>query len=199
VDRHVDHEDYAIAESTLYEWVQSYLYLRFQEYLKPLLGESLPPICTVTAKANMPGQWVRPDVGLIALWRNKYSTTLQLDVYGFEVKTHQGCDLVAVHEALAQTRVVHYSYLVWHAPEIELGSSHFEEIRGHCDAFGIGLITFSRRKDANTFIRHIRARRAQPEADAVDEFIETAFLDEDRERLLQFLPSLGSHEAHRNS
>lgn len=139
---------------------------------------------------------MRPDVALIALWKNKYSPTLRLDVYGFEVKTRTGCSLVAVHEALAQNRVVHYSYLVWHGPENDWRDRQFADIRDHCEAFGIGLITFSRCRDTDSFRVHLRARRAAPAPDAIDEFVEVAFPESDRSRLAQFLPSLTRHEAH---
>ena len=191
-------ESYSVAESTLYPWVQAYLHLRFQERLKPLLGECLPPISAITSNVGTAGQWTRPDLALIALWRNKYSPSLQLDVYGFEVKTRQGCNLASVHEALAQNRVVHYSYLVWHAPLSDLRGDQFATIRGHCEAFRIGLITFSRGRDADSFIVHLQARRADPTPDAIDEFIELAFPEEQRSRLLQYLPGLIPHETHRD-
>lgn len=191
-------ESYSVAESTLYPRVQTYLHLRFQEHIKPLLGDCLPPITAITANASTLGQWTRPDLALIALWKNKYSPTLHLDLYGFEVKTRQGCNLAAVHEALAQNRVVHYSYLVWHTPQSDLQSDHFLQIRDHCEAFRIGLITFSRGRDADTFSIHLRARRADPTPDAVDEFIEIAFPESDRLRILQFLPSLAHYEARRD-
>lgn len=136
-----ERENYRVAESAFYEPVERFLHLRFQQRLKPLLGESLPPITAITAKVNMAGQWTRPDVGLIAAWKNRYSAIVNLDVYGFEVKTRQGCTLTAVHEALAQNRVVHYSYLVWHLPESDFSQDRFETISNHCEAFGIGLIT----------------------------------------------------------
>jgi hypothetical protein len=146
----------------------------------------------------MAGQWTRPDLALIALWKNKYSPGFQLDLYGFEVKTRQGCNLVAVHEALAQNRVVHYSYLVWHTPQSDLQGDHFAQVRNHCDAFRIGLITFSRIRDADSFTVHLKARRAEPTPDAVDEFIELAFPEKDRLQLLKFLHGLTHNETHRD-
>lgn len=193
-----ERENYRVAESALYDHVESYLQLRFQQRLKPLLGECLPPITAITARANMAGQWTRPDVGLIAVWKNRYSATVNLDVYGFEVKTRKGCTLTAVHEALAQNRVVHFSYLVWHLPESDLCEQSFEIISKHCDAFGIGLITFSRAYDADSFTLHLQAKRGTPASDAIDEFVEAGFRAEDRTRLLRFLPSLGSYEKNRD-
>jgi hypothetical protein len=194
-----ERENYQIAESALYDRVESYLLLRFQHRLKPMLGECLPPITAITARANMAGQWTRPDVGLIAVWKNRYSAKVNLDVYGFEVKTRKGCTLTAVHEALAQNRVVHFSYLVWHLPESDLCDEPFEKISKHCEAIGIGLITFSRSYDADSFIVHLQAKRGTPASDAIDEFIEAGFSAEDRTRLLRLLPSLGSYEKNRDS
>jgi hypothetical protein len=196
VNDYADHEleDYAVVETSLYPRVETFLHLRFQERIKPLLGESIPPLIAITANASVAGQWTRPDLALVSLWRNRYSPALQLDVYGFEVKTRSGCNLAAVHEALAQNRVVQYSYLVWHVPEMDLQDQNFANIRDHCEAFRIGLITFSRGRDADSFIVHLKARRADPAPNAVDEFIEAAFSETDRERLLQFLPHLDHHE-----
>jgi hypothetical protein len=103
----------------------------------------------------------------------------------------------SVHEALAQSRLVHYSYLVWHTPASTLSTRKFNNIYESCEAYGVGLITFHRRADASSFAIHLQPQRAEPTPNVVDEFIETRFEEADRNRLLAFLPKL--HDVHRDS
>lgn len=190
-------EDYAVQERELYEPVETYLNVRFSGGLKPLRGECFT-VSAITATAGTlgAGQWTRPDVALIAVWKNKFSPVVHLDLYGFEVKTSKGCNVSSVHEALAQNRLVHYSYLVWHVPPPVLETKRFLAIYESCEAYGVGLITFHRQVDASTFTTHLLPQRAEPTPNAVDEFIETRFTEADRNRVLKFLPSL--HDVRRD-
>lgn len=184
-------ENYALAERDLYEPVENYVNLRFSAGLKPLRGECFTvSAITATSGSLGAGQWTRPDVALVAVWKNKFSPSVHLDIHGFEVKTSKGCNVSSVHEALAQGRLVHYSYLVWHSPAATLGTRRFQDIDDSCEAYGVGLITFNRRDDTRSFTIHREPQRAEPTPNAIDEFIETRFPERDRQRLLKFLPAL---------
>ena len=62
------------------------------------------------------GRWARPDFILVSAMRFNLMPGAQLDVHSFEFKTESGASVLAVHEALAQTRFTHFGHLVWHLP-----------------------------------------------------------------------------------
>ena len=148
----------SMRESQLYPHVETYLNLRFAPSRKPLYGAFLSvPAVTSSAGPAESGQWTRPDLSLVLIWRNKYSPNVNLDLYGFEVKSEPGCDVSAVHEALAQSRHVHYSYVVWHLPtDTRVRPKHQATIADNCRAHGVGLITCSNYENAHDF--HIADR-----------------------------------------
>ncbi len=114
-----------------------------------------------------------------------------MDLYGFEVKTKAGGGITGVHEALAHTRVVNFSSLVWELPPSEYRSPSCLAVLDNCRHFGVGLITFEHASQTSTYTVHTMPVRKEPEPDAVDEFIETRFDERTKELLLQWLPKLG--------
>jgi len=175
-----------MSELDLYRDVQRYLNLSFLSSVRPQPPIALP-LVAITAQAGGPGsgKWSRPDLALVHLWRHTYSPSYSLDLYGFEVKTDPGCDLTGVHEALAHTRSVHYSYLTWEYPSKNFDTKDFKIIFENCEAYGIGLISFSK-DDAHSFQIHINSKRAEPDPALVDEFIDTRFDESQKQRLLDF-------------
>jgi len=173
------------SEATLYPIVAQHLNIEFISRLRPKLGTHLP-IVNITATAGPPnsGIWSRPDLALINCWRHKYQPHHQLDLYGFEVKRHDACDVRAVHECLSHTRLVHYAYLVWNFRSEDFSSTAFRTVLETCDSYGLGLITFS---DPSKFRTHIEAKRASPSEAAIDEFIETRFCPDQQQRLLKWI------------
>ncbi len=86
------------------------------------------------------GRWSRPDFLLVSVSRFRFVPDCQVDVHSFELKTEAGADVLAVYEALAQTRFSHFRHLVW---QLAIGSRHearLEEIRSQCQSHGVGLI-----------------------------------------------------------
>ena len=174
-------------EEVLYPWVERYLNTSFEDNFRPKLKQSLHKVAiTASTGVQGAGQWTRPDLALFNLWKHEYSTSYTLDLYSFEVKTENGCDLTGVHEALAHTRSVHYSYLTWHYPSKNFDDPKFKIIEENCLAYGVGLITFGA-DDPRTFIIHHNARRIEPDAALVSEFIETRFSKQHRDTLLEWL------------
>jgi hypothetical protein len=175
-------------ESDLYEPVRNYLELRFSDGLKPPSGV-LRPISAITATAGGPGtgQWSKPDLCLIALWRHKYSPHWRLDLHGFEVKPESRCKAESVHEALNHTSQVHFAHLVWHKPNWDDADDRCKEILDRCQRYGVGLITLAKPDDARSYLVRLVARRHDPSGDAVDEFIETRIPDTDKKKLIRWL------------
>jgi len=178
----------SVSEVELYPHVERYLRLDFAPRLKPTLGTHLT-IASVTATSGPigAGRWSRPDLALVNLWRHKYQPQQHLEVYGFEVKRDGGCDLTSVHETLAHKRLVHFAYLVWHLKSGSFTDPLFATIKENCAAYGLGLISFSDHRDGSSFVIHLEANRGEPDDDAVDEFIETRFDEQQKKRLLSWL------------
>ncbi len=87
------------------------------------------------------GRWSRPDLTLVGLRRFDVLAGAHLEVQTFEVKTADGFDLVALHEARAHRRRAHRSYVV-----VDLEDADDEERIGdlvdEARDLGVGLISF---------------------------------------------------------
>ncbi len=96
-------------ERDLYGPAYNYLELAFRQRLKPLYGD-LRNITAITASTGgtATGIWPKPDLALIALTRQKYGLSWQIDLHGFEVKPAGTCSVQSVHEALNHTSLVHF-------------------------------------------------------------------------------------------
>jgi hypothetical protein len=178
-------------ECDLYGPVYNYLELVFRGRLKPLYGD-LRHITAITANSGGTGTglWSKPDLALIALTRQKYGLTWQIDLHGFEVKPAGTCSVQSVHEALNHTSLVHFTHLVWHCERWDDRDDKCAAIVERCSAFGVGLITFKRPSDPQSYVVQLPARRHEPRADAFDEFVETRLNGEDREKLSSWIADL---------
>jgi hypothetical protein len=180
--------EYRSPEADLYPVVQSFLNIRFAPLVKPPHGTQLPLVAiTATAGPAASGMWSRPDLAMINVWRHKYQPVSTIDLYGFEVKRDEACDLKSVHETLAHRRLVHFAYLVWHYKKADFSAEGFKVIRANCQSYGLGLITIGDPKDGTTFLIHLDASRATPDAADVDDFIETRFPEHQKSRLLEWI------------
>ena len=54
------------------------------------------------------GRWTRPDLCAACISRYHYSPTTHFDLFSFELKMPTGCNMLAVHEALAHSATVHF-------------------------------------------------------------------------------------------
>ncbi len=86
------------------------------------------------------GQWAQPDFILVSAMRFRLMPGAQVDLHSFELKTEVGGGVLAIHEALAQTRFTHFGHFVWHVPEGSKHLSKLDDIATHCEEHGIGLI-----------------------------------------------------------
>ncbi len=95
---------------------------------------------TTSVGAAGAGRWSRPDFTMAAVRRFRFDPHRYLDVFSFELKNRSGTNLVAVHEALAHSRLANYSYLV--CPRSKLEPAETNVIRQACTDHAIGLVTF---------------------------------------------------------
>ena len=93
-----------------------------------------------SASGSHRGRWARPDFILVSAMRFRLMPGVQVDLHAFELKTEAGGSVLAVHEALAQTRFTHFGHLVWHVPEGSRGEALLDDLVTHCEEHGIGFI-----------------------------------------------------------
>lgn len=86
------------------------------------------------------GKWAQPDFILVSAMRFKIIPGAQVDLHSFELKTETAGGVLAIHEALAQTRFTHFGHFVWHLPEGSKQQAKLDDIVTHCEEHGIGLI-----------------------------------------------------------
>jgi hypothetical protein len=178
-------------ERDLYQPLESYIHDRFFVAHRPPHGAMRAVTAqTSSIKAIEGGPWTQPDVAAVLISRNKFAATAEVRLFSFEVKTQAGCQLQSVHEALAHTRFVNCSYLVWNRPHCICADRElYDTIDSSCAAYGVGLITIH---DPGNPITYEIRRAAQNKAVApneVDEFISTRF---DAQRQAQILDGLNT-------
>jgi hypothetical protein len=126
-------------EARLMQPLRSYLEGAFRGGLD-LPADGIGIVQDTSAMGPAKGRWARPDFILVSAMRFKFLPGAQVDVHSFELKTETGGSVLAVHEALAQTRFTHFGHLVWHLPEGSKSETRLAEIADHCGEHGIGLI-----------------------------------------------------------
>lgn len=151
-------------------------------------GLDLPPdgigIVLDTSVIGPPkGRWARPDFILVTAMRFKLLPGAQVDVHSFELKTETGASVVAVHEALAQTRFTHFGHLIWHLPERSKMETRLSEIKEHCDDHGVGLIRVRDPLDIAGYEILVDPIRKPTLSAAIEGFLDTRFTQEQRQRL----------------
>jgi hypothetical protein len=159
-------------ERDLEDWLLPYLDLPFtQDPASPFRGQD--KIVANTARGGPRwGQWAQPDLMLIAIQRLPLQKRVDLDVFSFELKRPDYADLQSVYEAVAHTRFVHYSYLVWHIPVSYCVPERFNTILSACAENGVGLITFTDPQITATYQTRISPIRKEPHPRDVEVHLE---------------------------
>ena len=133
-------------------------------------------------------KWARPDFILVSAMRFKLMPGAQVDLHSFELKTESGGGVLAIHEALAQTRFTHFGHFVWHLPEGSKSEPMLDDIVTHCEEHGIGLIRIKvpdRAADADGCEVLVDPRRKPTLGSVVDGFLESRLSNEQKTTLLR--------------
>lgn len=117
------------------------------------------------------GPWSRPDFTMAAVTHHRFTVPAQLDLFAFELKPENRCDIRSVHEAAAHARFVHYAFLVWHLPLVSPKSRLKQTMREYCSELGIGMITFDDPQDVSSFTVQLDPIRRSPSPEAIDSFL----------------------------
>lgn len=133
------------------------------------------------------GQWMRPDFVLVSIMRFQYLPGVQVDVHSFELKAENGGSVLAVHEALAQTRFTHFGHLVWHLPVESKARARLPEVEAQCEEHGIGLILMTQAAGQGGFEVLLEPERKATSAKVVDGFLESRLVEKNRKRIAKAL------------
>ncbi len=131
------------------------------------------------------GKWARPDFILVSAMRFKLMPGAQVDLHSFELKTEGGGSVLAIHEALAQTRFTHFGHFVWHLPERSKSEPMLEDIAAHCEEHGIGLIRMRDPHAPQTCEILVDPRRKPTLSSVVDGFLESRLSPAQKESLMR--------------
>lgn len=118
------------------------------------------------------GEWLRPDVVLLNVFRRKYDAFPTLEVHAIEVKRAIGSLTSGFHQALSYSRIADFCYLA--APK---GAGWTAQIAELAERFGVGLIQFADERKWETF--DLESPRAMtPDPDLRDTFIDAILYDQ---------------------
>jgi hypothetical protein len=177
----------AWAEAKLMAPLKAYLEGPFRAWLDLPKGAA----CIVQDTSTMgphKGMWARPDFILVSAMRFKLLPGAQVDLHSFELKTEAGGGVLAIHEALAQTRFTHFGHFVWHLPIGCKAESKLADIITHCEEHGIGLIRFkdpTRPTEDDAVEILVDPRRKPTLGSVIDGFLESRLDPRQKETLMQ--------------
>lgn len=139
------------------------------------------------------GRWARPDFIAISAMRFKLLPGAQVDLHSFELKTQVGGSVLAIHEALAQTRFTHFGHLVWHLPDGSKAEPLLDDITSHCGEHGVGLIRMrDPTKAGDDGCEILVDPKRKPTLPAIiDGFLESRLSKQQKEMLLGFVGANG--------
>lgn len=183
-----------VADEAQTQWTEARLMDPLERFLKGPFCKALDlpegGACIVQNTSVMgatKGKWARPDFILVSAMRFKLLSGAQVDLHSFELKTEAGGSVLAIHEALAQTRFTHFGHFVWHLPTGSKYETMLDDIATHCDEHGIGLI---RMRDPERAVEDgceilLDPRRKATLGATIDGFLETRLSAEQKAILLR--------------
>ena len=176
-------------ERDLEPWFERYLWSYARSFYDPS-PLSFSAIVELTARVHGgPGRWTRPDLCMACVSKYRYVAAAHFDLFSFELKMPTGCNILAVHEALAHTAAANFAYLAAYIPsdapeEIQLPAM-LEQAQRH----GVGFIRISIPSDFSSYRKLLEPRRHDPAPARVDGFIEERFSRANRLALQRWVHS----------
>lgn len=177
------------------EWSEARLMNPLQAFLEGPFRKSLDlsdaGVCIVentSVKGPYRGKWARPDFILVSALRFRLLPGAQVDLHSFELKTEAGGGVLAIHEALAQTRFTHFGHFVWHMPAGSKSEPMLDDVATHCEEHGIGLIRMKdplRPTEEGGCEVLVDPRRKPTLGSVVEGFLESRLTNEQKERLMR--------------
>ena len=144
-----------------------------------------------SAFGSQKGRWARPDFILVSAMRFRLLPGCQVDLHSFELKTEVGGGVLAIHEALAQTRFTHFGHFVWHLPDGSKAEPMLDDVTTHCEEHGIGLIRMRvpERAAIDGCDILVDPKRKPTLSSVIDGFLETRLTPDQKDSLLRVVGS----------
>ena len=132
------------------------------------------------------GKWSRPDL-VLCRYRTYTYLPPRLEITTFEVKKKSAVDVTSVYEALSQNNAAHYSYVLLERAEEATQDEHWENILDTAQRHGIGVISFSKTEDYDTWNTEAKAVYHEAPPENIERFISQQ-LDEDcQQKILSWI------------
>jgi hypothetical protein len=107
--------------------------------------------------------------------RYRYSAAPKFDLFSFELKMPSGCNVLAVHEALAHSATAHFAYLCLYLPDGSTGLDNLGVMMEQAQRHGVGVIRMGDPRSFSTYSKILEARRNAPSPAKIDDFVEERF------------------------
>jgi hypothetical protein len=168
-------------ERDLEGWFELFLWKHAPTMLYDPLPRSFSLVVQNTARIALPaGRWTRPDLCMACISRFQYAPLPNFDLFSFELKIRAGCNVLAVHEALAHTATAHFSYLSVYLPEDSAEAANLPAMLEQAQRHGVGVIRISNPQHPASYCLLLAARRYNPPPAKLDGFIEDRFDEANR-------------------
>lgn len=144
---------------------------------------------TSKADSKISGPWTRPDITLISSKRFAWTIGQEFDVVTFEVKRPDSCNVLAVFEALAHTRVATKAYIVFPLSEddwVASDQAQSSRVRDECVRHGIGLIFVPEVASGSSAIHAIRAVRKEIDHERCSRFLDAVLTSSAKVRIAEW-------------
>ncbi|CAM5345885.1 hypothetical protein [Rhodanobacter lindaniclasticus] len=134
------------------------------------------------------GRWSRPDLVIATQSVYPYVPGKHFDVITFEVKPADAIDVTAVYEAIAHLRAATKAYVLLHVPDAEADrlDSVVNEISSEAKKHGVGVITFDRPDNFESWNEIVEPVRQEPDPGRLNDFLAGQLETEQRDILLRW-------------
>jgi hypothetical protein len=150
IARHESLDPVAWKERQLMPALFRYLHYRFHRVLK--LGiDARWRVVETASGSRRNGQWTLGDYTALEVQRSVSRQGHDLILHSFELKRSKGGNVSSVAQALRQSSMAHYGYLVWHCPTEEKTGKKFSSVVSECRQMGVGLIAFDHPQDLDSW------------------------------------------------
>jgi hypothetical protein len=165
-------------EQDLYAGVHDYVKKVFVE--KQRLTDFVSEITASQGRRDTGGRWTRPDLILVGLRTFNYLPVKQVEVVTFEVKRRDNVSVEAAYEASAHLAAAHRSYIV---AEATRGVDLDERLISECERLGVGIVSFEKSTELETYEVYVNARMNTPDLDKIDQLIDTQLSPANRDTI----------------
>jgi hypothetical protein len=180
--------DAIASELDLEPWFERFIWKKALQFFYDPPPHGFNVIVQNTARGGMAtGRWTRPDLCAACISRYHYTPVPQFDLFSFELKMPSGCNMLAVHEALAHSATAHFPYLCAYLPEDARERVQLPNMLEQSQRHGVGVIVMTDPRDFETYKLALVARRNSPSPAKIDGFIDDRFDEANRLALQKWI------------